>query len=80
MVGYLKIKTFFYVVYISVAAIDIWGCMFELTVVSWIESVLCVIAQGDNQSFKVVKSIQPAVRWRFDLILQLQKLNFSTSF
>ena len=42
--GYLKIKRFFCVVYISIGALVIWGCAFKLTGVSRIESVLCVLA------------------------------------
>ena len=80
LVVYLKVKKLFYVVYISMAAIVIWRCTFVLTGVSWIESVSWIIAQEDHQSFKVAKPIQSALIWRFDLILQLRKLNFSTSF
>ena len=36
--GYLKIKTLFYIVYISISANVIWGCTFWLIGVSWIES------------------------------------------
>ena len=44
LVGYLKTKRFFCVVYISIGAIVIWGCAFKFTGVSRIESVSCVLA------------------------------------
>ena len=68
LVGYLKPKTFFYVVYISVASVVAWGYTFGFTCVPWVTSASWVIARNDHQSFKIAKSVQTTVGWRFDLI------------
>ena len=51
LVGYLKIKRFFCVVYISIGALVIWGCAFKLNGVSRIESVLWVLAIATRLDF-----------------------------